>query len=85
MISGDISLLYLFAYILKGDKIMGKMKELAIRIDEIMEKIEESLDGLDELSKVYIYDSLSTRCILRVEQVANGPKKDNKDDKRSIN
>ena len=29
---------------------MGKMKDLEIRIDEIMEKIEESLDGLDEKS-----------------------------------
>ena len=62
---------------------MGKMKDLAIRIDEIMEKIEESLNGYDEISKIYIYNNLGTKCINKEVQLImerNGPKKEDKDD-----
>lgn len=50
---------------------MGKMKDLSIRIDEIMEKIEESLDGLDDIRKIYIYNSLPTICKLRANQLTD--------------
>lgn len=60
---------------------MGKMKDLALCIDEIMEKIEESLDRYDEISKIYIYNSLSTICMIEAGQLyADKLKKENKND-----
>lgn len=50
---------------------MGKMKELAICIDEIMEKIEEYLSDCDDIEKIYIYNSLPTICKLRANQLTD--------------
>ena len=50
---------------------MGKMKDLEIRIDEIMKKIGESLDGLDEMRKSYIYNSISMRCNFRAARLTD--------------
>lgn len=49
---------------------MGQMKNLEIRIDEIMEKIEELLSEDDEIRKSFIYCHLSTRCRLKADQLA---------------